>query len=110
MTLIEVVYEMYLRGIKLLPVDLYKSDAKKFLVTKEGILPPLASLQGVGTSAAQNIACTRQESCFISMDDLRERARLSKTVIEILKNHGCLEGLPESNQLSLFSAGGNLGV
>ena len=44
------------------------------------------------------------------MDDLRESARLTKTVIEILKNHGCLEGLPESNQLSLFSAGGNLGV
>ena len=110
MTLIEVVYEMYLRGIKLLPVDIYKSDVKKFMVTKEGILPPLASLQGVGASAAQNIACARQESCFISMDDLRERARLSKTVIEILKNHGCLEGLPESNQLSLFSAGGNLGV
>lgn len=110
MTLIEVVYEMYLRGIKLLPVDLYKSDVKKFLVTKEGILPPLASLQGIGTSAAQNIACTRQESSFISMDDLRDRAKISKTVIEILKNHGCLKGLPESNQISIFSVGGSLGV
>ena len=110
MTLIEVVYEMYLRGIKLLPVDLYKSDAKKFAVTKEGILPPLASLQGVGTSAAQNIVCAREESNFISIDDLRERARISKTVIEIMKNHGCLKGLPESNQLSMFSAGGSLQV
>lgn len=103
MTLLESVYEMYLRGIKLLPVDLYKSDANKFLVTEEGILPPLGSLQGVGASAAQNIVNTRAESSFISMDDLRERAKVSKTVIEILKNHGCLKGLPESNQLSLFS-------
>lgn len=110
MTLIEVVYEMYLRGINLLPVDIYKSDAKKFIITKEGILPPLASLQGVGTSAAQNIANARQESGFISIDDLRERARISKTVIEIMKNHGCLKGLPESNQLSLFSSGGSLQV
>ena len=105
MTLLESVYEMYLRGIKLLPVDLYKSHASKFLVTEEGILPPLGSLQGVGVNAAQNIVNTRQESSFISMDDLRERAKVSKTVIEIMKNHGCLNGLPESNQLSLFSAG-----
>ncbi len=103
MTLLESVYEMYLRGIKLLPVDLYKSDASKFLVTEEGILPPLGSLQGVGTNAAQNIVNARQESSFISMDDIRERAKVSKTVIEILKNHGCLKDLPESNQLSLFS-------
>jgi DNA polymerase-3 subunit alpha (Gram-positive type) len=80
MTLIEVVYEMYLRNIRLLPVDLYKSDPKKFIVTSEGILPPLASLQGVGTNAAQNIANTRQESSFISMDDLRERAKVSAAV------------------------------
>ncbi len=103
MTVLEVAYEMYLRDIKLLPVDLYKSAADKFLVTEEGILPPLGSLQGLGASAAQNIVGTRQESSFISMDDLRERAKVSKTVIEIMKNHGCLEGLPESNQLSLFS-------
>jgi len=103
MTVLEVAYEMYLRGIKLLPVDLYRSAADKFLVTEEGILPPLGSLQGLGASAAQNIVNTRQESSFISMDDLRERAKVSKTVIEIMKNHGCLEGLPESNQLSLFS-------
>jgi len=103
MTLLEVVIEMYLRGIKLLPVDLYKSDAKKFMVTEEGILPPLGSLQGVGVNAAQNIVNTRNESSFISMDDLRERAKISKTVVETLKNHGCLKGLPENNQLSLFS-------
>ncbi|HWR59983.1 MAG TPA: PolC-type DNA polymerase III [Clostridia bacterium] len=103
MTVLEVAYEMYLRDIRLLPVDLYKSAADKFLVTGEGILPPLGSLQGLGASAAQNIVSTRQESGFISMDDLRERAKVSKTVIEIMKNHGCLDGLPESNQLSLFS-------
>ncbi|HPL53171.1 MAG TPA: PolC-type DNA polymerase III [Bacillota bacterium] len=110
MTLMEVAYEMYLRGIKLLPVDLYKSDAKKFAVTDEGILPPLGSLQGVGASAAQNIDNARRESDFISMEDLRERAKVSKTVIEVLNNHGCLNGLPGSNQLSLFSNDSSLEV
>ncbi len=102
MTLLEVVYEMYLRGINLLPVDLYKSAASKFQLLPDGILPPLSALQGLGTSAAMNIISTRAESSFISVDDLRERAKVSKTVIEILKNHGCLKGLPENNQLSLF--------
>lgn len=105
MTLLEVVYEMYLRGIKLLPVDLYKSAASKFLVTEEGILPPINSLQGVGSSAAHSIVAARQESAFISIDELRERTKVSKTVIEIMKNHGCLKDLPESNQLSLFGIG-----
>ena len=52
MTLAEVVYEMYCRGIKLLPVDLYKSEADKFLLTTEGIRPPLRALQGLGNNAA----------------------------------------------------------
>ena len=102
MILLEVVYEMYLRGVKLLPVDLYKSGANRFMVTPEGILPPLNALQGVGASAAVSIVNAREHSTFMSIDDLRERAKVSKTVIEILKNHGCLQGIPESNQLSLF--------
>ncbi|HHY77291.1 MAG TPA: PolC-type DNA polymerase III [Clostridiales bacterium] len=102
MTLTEVVYEMYCRGIKLLPVDLYKSEADKFLVTDEGIRPPLRALQGLGQNAALSIVKEREKYPFISVEDLRERAKLSKTVIEIMKNHGCLDGLPENNQLSLF--------
>ncbi|NLM44655.1 MAG: PolC-type DNA polymerase III [Clostridiales bacterium] len=102
MTLAEVVYEMYCRGIKLLPVDLYKSEADKFLITTEGIRPPLRALQGLGNNAALSIIKEREKYPFISVEDLRDRTKLSKTVIEIMKNHGCLNGLPENNQLSLF--------
>ena len=101
-TLLEVVYEMYLRGIKLLPVDLYKSSADKFQVTAEGILPPLNALQGVGINAAHSIVKARSEEPFFSIDELRERTKVSKTVIEILKSHGCLKDIPESSQTSLF--------
>ena len=101
-TLLEVVYEMYLRGIKLLHVDLYKSAADKFIVTEEGILPPLNALQGVGINAAYSIAKAREEEPFFSIDELREKTKVSKTVIEILKIHGCLKDIPESSQISLF--------
>jgi DNA polymerase-3 subunit alpha (Gram-positive type) len=101
-TLLEVVYEMYLRGIKLLPVDLYKSASTKFAVTEEGILPPLNALQGVGINAAVSIVKAREEEPFFSVDELRERTKATKTVIEILRQHSCLANLPESSQMSLF--------
>ncbi len=100
--LLEVIYEMYLRNIKLLPVDLYKSAADKFKVVEEGILPPLNALQGVGINAAYSIAKEREKEDFFSIDELRERTKVSKTVIEILRNHGCLRNIPESSQISLF--------
>ena len=103
LTILEVVNEMYARGIKFLPVDLYKSDATKFKIAGDGIRPPLNSLQCLGNAAAQNIVEAREEGEFISIDDLRIRAKVSKAVIEILQKNGCLKGLPESNQISLFS-------
>lgn len=102
LTILEVGLEMYLRGLKFTDVDLYKSDAIKFLITKDGILPPLNSLEGIGKQAAKIIAEERKNGKFLSIEDLRNRTRISKTVIEILKQHGCLQDIPESNQLSLF--------
>lgn len=102
LTILEIGLEMYLRGFKFINVDLYKSDALKFLITDEGILPPLNSLEGIGKQAAKIIAEERCNGKFSSIEDLRNRTRISKTAIDILKNHGCLDNMPESNQLSLF--------
>jgi DNA polymerase-3 subunit alpha (Gram-positive type) len=102
LTIAEMALEMYLRGFTFQRVDLYKSDATKFLVINNGLLPPLSSLQGLGENAAHNIVLTRGGNPFSSLDDLRNRARISKTVIEILKTHGCLNDLPESDQMMLF--------
>ncbi|MBZ4663511.1 MAG: PolC-type polymerase [Caloramator sp.] len=102
MTILEIALEMYKRGLKFIPVDLYKSDSVKFLITEEGILPPFRALQGVGENAARNIVAAREQGPFVSKEDLRIRAKATKTVIEILDSHGCLKGLPETNQLSLF--------
>ncbi|HEY5585570.1 MAG TPA: PolC-type DNA polymerase III [Ruminiclostridium sp.] len=102
LTILEVVNEMYARGIKFLPIDLYVSDAKKFKIEEDGIRPPLNALQGLGSTAAQNMVEARLGGEFLSIDELRTKAKISKSVIEILERNNCLKGLPESNQLCLF--------
>lgn len=103
LTILEVALEMYMRGVKLLPVDLEHSDATKFLVTDQGILMPFAGLPGLGAAAAHNLVEARREKPFISWEDIRVRAHIGKAVLDILADHGCLRGLPESSQLTLFS-------
>ncbi|KPU43907.1 DNA polymerase III PolC-type [Oxobacter pfennigii] len=102
LTILEIALEMHKRGFSFCPVDLYKSDAVKFLIEGNSLIPPLNSLQGLGEAAARSIMESREKGNFISIEDLRNRAKVSKTVIEILKNHGCLRDMPESNQLTLF--------
>jgi DNA polymerase III subunit alpha, Gram-positive type len=100
---LELVMEMYARGIQFAPVDLYQSDAVKFgLDAEKRLIPPFASISGVGESAAQNMVEARKQGEFLSVEDLQKRARLSSTVVEVLKRLGCLNDLPESNQLVLF--------
>ncbi len=102
-TILEVALEMYERGIGMKRVSLEESQATRFLITEEGVLlPPFASLQGLGDTAAHNIVRARSEKPFSSVEDLRTRAKLSKTIIDIMQNHGCLNGLPETDQMALF--------
>jgi len=102
LTILEVVNEMYARGIKFLPVNLYKSDASKFTMCDNYILPPLIALQGLGLSAACNIVEARKAGRFTSVEDLKQKSKITKAVVDILKENGCLEGLPDSNQMSFF--------
>ena len=101
-TVLELSYELYARGLKFKKVDLYISEATKFTIEEDGIRPPISALQGVGDNAAKSIVEARKQGEFISKEDLRIRSKVSKTVIETLSNHGCLEGMSETNQLSLF--------
>lgn len=102
LTVLEVAFEMYCRGFNFLKVNLYESDSDKFLIRDNGILPPLRALQGVGENAARNIISASKEGEFLSIEDIRLRTKVSRTVIETLENHGCLGSLPRLNQLSLF--------
>lgn len=102
LTVLEMALEMTARGYKFYPLDLYKSDATRFIVLEDGLLPPFGALAGVGESAARGIVAAREQGPFLSVEDLQQRSRASKTVIELLQEFGCLKDLPETNQLSLF--------
>lgn len=102
LTVLEISLEMCERGLSLKKVDLYKSSATEFIVDGDSLLPPFNAVDGLGTNAALNIVKAREEGEFLSKEDLRERSKISKTVLEYLDNHGCLEGMEEKNQLSLF--------
>ena len=99
---LELVLEMYERGFKFLPIDLYKSSATKFIVEEEGIRPPLNSIAGLGTVAALGIEKARQDGKFMSIDDMKIRSKIGDSVTELLRKFGCLDGMSQSNQLSLF--------
>lgn len=102
-TYLELANEMMERGYEFEKIDLYKSHPTKFLITEKGLRPPLASLSGVGNSAALSIAAARDpERPFISREDLRLRANVGKAVLERLAEVGVLDELPESNQIDLF--------
>ena len=100
--ILELVLEMYERGIKFLPIDLYKSHATKFLVEEDGIRPPLNSIPGLGTVAAEGIDMAKKDGKFMSIDDMKIRSKIGKSVIELLEKVGCLKGMSQSNQMSLF--------
>jgi DNA polymerase-3 subunit alpha (Gram-positive type) len=102
-TILEVVIEAMHRGVEFGKVDLYNSKEDKFILRNEKLVPPLICLEGLGSSAAESIIEARTKGEFISIEDLTNRTRLSKTVIEKMKEHGTLKGLPEKNQLSLFA-------
>ena len=107
LSILAVVEEMYARGIELLKVDLAKSLPAKFMVEKkedgtEAIRPPFIALPGLGSTAAEAIALERVKEPFSSIEDLVTRCGINKNVVEILKSHGCVPDLPESNQVTLF--------
>lgn len=99
---LELALEMCERGFSFKKVDLYRSSATEFLVEGNTLIPPFNAMTGVGTNAAINIVKARESGEFLSKEDLQQRSKITKTVLENLDEHGCLEGLPDSNQLSLF--------
>lgn len=101
-TYMELCVEMLERGFTFDDVDLYKSDAHKFLVTEHGLLPPLGAIGGIGGVAAEGIVEARKKGPFISQEDLRNRAKISTSNVEILEDLGVLEGMPKTDQIELF--------
>lgn len=99
---LQLAWEMYLRGYSCEYVDIYHSAADKFIIHEKSLLPPIASLSGMGGKAAQSIVEARRNGLFTSIEDLKRRTGISTTNVEILRAHGCLDGMTESDQMALF--------
>ena len=99
---LQLAWEMYLRGFSMEHVDLYASEAERFILHEKSLLPPLASLGGVGASAARSIVEARKDGRFTSIEDIKKRTGVSKTCIEALQAHGCLADMDASDQMELF--------
>ncbi|WP_276839802.1 PolC-type DNA polymerase III [Anaerovibrio lipolyticus] len=101
---LQLAWEMYLRGFKAKKVDLYKSGATRFqMVTEENaVLPPFTTLNGLGAVDARAIVEGRKSGPFLSIENLKKRTGINKTSIEALRTHGCLDGMDESDQMTLF--------
>ena len=102
MIVLELCQEMYKRGYSCEKVSLMESQADTFRVIDDRLIPPFAALQGLGQSVAQAIVQAREEGPFTSVEDLANRAKLGSAILDTLRNHGVLEGMPESDQLQLF--------
>lgn len=103
--ILELIEEMYARGVEFLPIDIYNSDATKFVyVTEDSIRPPLNVLPSLSDAVARNIVTAREKTeRFLSREDFAKRAAIGDTMIKTLDLQGCLDDLPETTQIDLFS-------
>ncbi|MBQ8092909.1 MAG: PolC-type DNA polymerase III, partial [Clostridia bacterium] len=104
MIIMELVIEMLYRGIRLLPVDIERSEATRFqLISDTEILMPFNAMPGMGESAAQSIVDARNEAPFISIEDVMHRTKVSQSICDMMRDAGCFSKMPDTNQLDLFS-------
>ena len=103
LTTLEVVYEFYLRGFDFAPIDIYESHATKFLIKDGKLLPPFVAISGLGESAAWDIMEGRQGKQFLSIEEFSAACpKVSKTHIQMLKDAGAFNDLPDTSQVSFF--------
>ena len=103
MTTLEVCHEFYRRGFTFEPMDVYKSDATRFLVTETGLIPPFTSMPGIGEQAALSIVEERKNGKFLSAEELIVRCpKASKAVVELLEQIGALGSMPKTTHMTLF--------
>ena len=65
-------------------------------------MPSFASIDGMGDKAAEAVELAAKDGKYLSLDDFRQRTKVSKTVIDLMSDLGLFGDLPQSNQLSLF--------
>ena len=99
---LQILYEMLSRGCQFLPIDLYKSKAYQYTIEDNKIRLPFSAIKGIGTVAAQNLEDSAKNGKYISIEELSQRVKISKTIIDVMKQLKILNGLQETNQITFF--------
>ncbi len=97
-----IVQEMYARGFEFLPLDIYQAQADRFQIIDGKLMPSLSTIEGMGDKAAEQLCEAAKDGPFLSRDDLRQRSKISKNLVDLMGDLGLLGDMPESNQISLF--------
>ena len=99
---LEVAYEMYARGYEFAPARLGISDSLRFLAHDGKVLLPFVAITGVGEGAATTFHEEYLRRPYETVEEISDRGKINKTALDEMRQHGVLEGLPETAQLSLF--------
>ena len=94
---------MYARGYEFLPARLGNSQALKFSVEDGKVRLPFRALEGMGETAASSLVDEYEKQYFTSEQDIMGRTSINLTNLETLRQHGVLEGIPESDQIDFFT-------
>ena len=98
----KIVQEMYARGFEFVPIDIYKANAHTFQVKGDKLMPALDTIEGLGDRAADAVVAAAEEGEFLSLDDFRNRTKVTASTIDLMNDLGLFGKLPQSNQMSLF--------
>ena len=85
-----------------MPIDIFSAHSRNFQIVGDKLMPSLNSIDGLGEKAADSIVEAAKDGPFLSKDDFRDRAKVSKTIVDMMYDLGLLGELPQSNQISLF--------
>ena len=103
LAMLQIVNEMLERGIEFLPIDFYKSEARRYVVEDGKIRLPFNSISGIGDNAAEEIVkAAHKEGGYMSKDELTMFGGLGKSTVATLTDLHVLDFLPDSNQISFF--------
>ncbi len=97
-TSLQVALEMTSRGIKFLPVDIFKSSATIFEVENGNLRLPFIAVDKLGEAVAVDIVERRTEKVFTSKKDIQKRTRLNNTLFEEFNIMHSFGDLPEEDK------------
>lgn len=103
LTALEVSMEMNLRGFEFSQVNIWQSDAKRFVIVDGKLLPPLIAIDGLGETVTLKIIDEREQQPFTSIKDVQRRCKISQTILETMQELECFGELPNDEQMDLFS-------